>query len=503
MIRPRHILAFLLTVLFLIAALAWVFPDDGVKIGSVELKFPGLKEFFNPEKVEYADISDIVKKQLEVDTSDVSIVDTTSTQDTVRADAEVLEASEYPIEYAGNARQDMYDFFARMEQNSGTKPLRIMHYGDSQIEADHISGFLRERLQQSFGGHGVGYLAVKPVTQKLSWRVHPDEAWQRYTLYGKVDSSITHKQYGPAMALFRYAPVWNDTISGDTIANDTIPKDSTEYKASFTVENSFQGYGRTNRWDKAKLFYGNLHKPVVLSLYGEEDELIRQDSLMPTENTREYLLSDSLMKTFRVEMSGYDSPDVYAISLESNEGVILDNMPLRGSAGTVFTAMEYGMMLDWLNRMNAGMLIVQFGVNVVSDEIDDFTYYQTWMTRQLQALQRMRPDMPVLMVGISDMSKKEGTKYVSYNAIEKIRDAQKNAATEAGVAFWDMYEAMGGENSMPSWVWADPPLANKDFTHFNVEGARIISNMLYNAIMLEYHNYRNQKAEANEAGEGV
>lgn len=489
MIRPRHILGFLMAVLLLLAGLAMVFPEDGIKIGSVELKFPDFKEFFNPEKVEYADISDITKKQLKVDTSDATIADTSAILDTIRADAEVLAASEYPIEYANGAKQDMYAFFDKLEQAGNTKALRIMHYGDSQIEADHISGFLRERLQQSFGGHGPGYLAVKPVTQKLSWRVHPDEAWQRYTLYGKVDSTITHKRYGPAMALFRYAPVWSDSL----------PEDTTEYTASFSVENSFQGYGRTNRWDKAKLFYGNLHRPVVLSLYSKEDELIRKDSLMPTDNTQEYLLSDSLMNAFRVEMSGYDSPDVYSISLESSKGVVLDNMPLRGSAGTVFTAIEHGMILDWLNRLNTEMVIVQFGVNVVSDELDDFTYYQRWMAQQLKALKRMKPDVPVLVVGISDMSKKEGTKYVSYHAIEKIRDAQKNAATEAGVAFWDMYEAMGGENSMPSWVWADPPLANKDFTHFNVEGARIISNMLYNAIMLEYHNYRKEKTGEDDS----
>ena len=86
----------------------------------------------------------------------------------------------------------------------------------------------------------------------------------------------------------------------------------------------------------------------------------------------------------------------------------------------------------------------------------------------------------VLLAGISDL------------------DAQKNAAMRTDLIFWDMYEAMGGKNSMPSWVWAEPPLANKDFTHFNHEGSRIISNMLYNAIMLEYHNYRKEKNQPGE-----
>jgi hypothetical protein len=45
---------------------------------------------------------------------------------------------------------------------------------------------------------------------------------------------------------------------------------------------------------------------------------------------------------------------------------------------------------------------------------------------------------------------------------------------------------MGGENSMPSWVFAKPALANKDFTHFNEKGARMVAEMFYNALIYDY-----------------
>jgi hypothetical protein len=50
---------------------------------------------------------------------------------------------------------------------------------------------------------------------------------------------------------------------------------------------------------------------------------------------------------------------------------------------------------------------------------------------------------------------------------------------------------MGGKNSMPSWVFANPPLAQKDFTHFNRKGGHIIAQMFYNALMAEYDAYQN------------
>jgi hypothetical protein len=87
------------------------------------------------------------------------------------------------------------------------------------------------------------------------------------------------------------------------------------------------------------------------------------------------------------------------------------------------------------------------------------------------------------------MSRKEGATFVSYPNIAKIRDAQRNAAFRAGAAFWDCFQAMGGENSMPAWVFANPPLASKDFVHFSLRGSNLIAEMFYSSLMAEYDRY--------------
>jgi hypothetical protein len=92
-------------------------------------------------------------------------------------------------------------------------------------------------------------------------------------------------------------------------------------------------------------------------------------------------------------------------------------------------------------------------------------------------------------MGVSDMSRKVESHYESYPNIEKIRNAQRQAAFKANCAFWDTYEAMGGKNSMPSWVFSDPPLARKDFTHFTYKGSVVIAKMFYKALMNEYNKY--------------
>ena len=100
------------------------------------------------------------------------------------------------------------------------------------------------------------------------------------------------------------------------------------------------------------------------------------------------------------------------------------------------------------------------------------------------------------MVGVSDRSIRQGDNYITNPNVFKLRQAQKEAALENGCIFWDLFEAMGGENSMPAWVLRDEPLANKDFIHFNNKGAEHVATMFLNALRKEYKAYR-QRTQSN------
>ena len=108
---------------------------------------------------------------------------------------------------------------------------------------------------------------------------------------------------------------------------------------------------------------------------------------------------------------------------------------------------------------------------------------------RVDKLKTLVPDLSIIVIGMADMSVKEKDQFVSYPNLENTRDALRNAAFQADCAFWDMYAAMGGYNSMPSWVFAQPPLASTDFVHFNERGARVLAEMFYNAFMHDYNSY--------------
>jgi len=71
-------------------------------------------------------------------------------------------------------------------------------------------------------------------------------------------------------------------------------------------------------------------------------------------------------------------------------------------------------------------------------------------------------------------------------SVPRLLEAQRRLAQRTHSAFWNLFEAMGGANSMVDWVEQSPPLANKDYTHLNGRGGRKIADLLYQHLMSEY-----------------
>jgi lysophospholipase L1-like esterase len=139
------------------------------------------------------------------------------------------------------------------------------------------------------------------------------------------------------------------------------------------------------------------------------------------------------------------------------------------------------------------LIILQFGGNALP-AIKDSTMaanYAGYLRGQLTILKKVAPEASILFIGPSDMSIKEGTEYVTYPYLEDMRDAIKKTVLESGCAFFDMYDCMGGKNSMAGWV--DQKLAAADYIHFSPQGARKIATLLYSALIQEYNNYLKSK----------
>ena len=67
-------------------------------------------------------------------------------------------------------------------------------------------------------------------------------------------------------------------------------------------------------------------------------------------------------------------------------------------------------------------------------------------------MRKLRPNAQILVIGPSDMSTKIDGLYQSYPLLEYYIEKIKEAVKTENAAYWDIYKAMGGENSMVAWV---------------------------------------------------
>ncbi|MEI6817927.1 MAG: hypothetical protein WCL14_15070, partial [Bacteroidota bacterium] len=118
-----------------------------------------------------------------------------------------------------------------------------------------------------------------------------------------------------------------------------------------------------------------------------------------------------------------------------------------------------------------------------------FSWYERGMKTVMKQFTQCFPKSSILMVSVNDKSTKVNGEMETDIGVPVLVETQKRLADSAHVSFWNLYEAMGGHNSMVAWAAADTALANKDYTHLNYRGAAKVANMLYKELINGYDDY--------------
>lgn len=456
-----------------------LFPKNGIQItNTIKLNYPTFKELFLSEKNEKKDISNIIslaeteEKKLENDSAIKTI-------DTVIHPIVKLNIN---IEYKNKNKDALDNFFNSLNNVSNEKEnIRILHYGDSQIEGDRISDYLRSKLQSQFGGKGPGLISFLPVTPSIINQITWSNNWDRYTVFTGKDKRVKHNFFGALAHFTRFS-------------NYTSINDSNKYKnAWIKIITSKNGGTDAAAFNTLKLFYGGAKTKTHVELY-ENGSLNSTDSLLVggVFNLKTFSLNQKV-NALEFKFTGQDSPDFYGISLEGDRGVMVDNIGLRGSSGTFFNQINFNQLKQFYDYLNTKLIILQFGGNALPnmttpEQAIDFGRY---LKAQINTIKKLAPQASILIIGPADMSVKNGTEYETHPQLENVRDAIKNTAFETDCAFFDMYNCMGGKNSMISWV--DLGIGAKDYIHFSAGGARKIAVLLYSSLINDYNAYLNKK----------
>ena len=251
--------------------------EEGIYINKWFFKYPKTATFFSEKKQDFNKI-----KALD------SIVENVGTpvgedefQAQIKPDFSHIDTSKIQRLYYP---KDGKDFLNQLKANLQSPKCRIIHYGDSQIEGDRMSAYIRNRLQGYYGGSGPGFIPIVQAYQQISANVTPSNNWRRYAAFDPTHKRFSHKKYGAYTSISRFTKVYD-------FENDSINLENIETtKATIDIGVSQRSYALLRNVTSIGLHYGNAITPTSIQVYND-GELIKSDSLIADGNYHKYSIN--------------------------------------------------------------------------------------------------------------------------------------------------------------------------------------------------------------------
>jgi len=357
------------------------------------------------------------------------------------------------IPITGNVQQ-LSKFFNALNETK-SKKIRIAHYGDSIVWGDVISCDLRENFQKRYGGQGAGFqsIATDDIKVKETTKHTFSDNWEWASLFTRNPKNYTLGMAG------------------------TVAKTNSSGWTQYIGSNKYS----TKSFRTVRLFYNNATNncKVNYSLNNGGQTTIK---LEPGANVKESVInSGSDVNNIKLNFESCGGTNFFGVSLESGNGIYVDNFPIRGNSGISIADIPKNIFQDFNKLLNYKLIILNFGLNIASPEQTNYTWYRTKMVKVINYLKETFPDCSILMVSVGDKAIKKGTRFLTDPSITQVLKEQKDIADQSGVAFWNLFDAMGGENSMVEW--ANQNLCHKDYSHFTEKGGKLVADMIVEALM--------------------
>ena len=357
---------------------------------------------------------------------------------------------------SGHALDAFYTQLAKTRAKQKDAVTRILHYGDSLLTSDYISGTMRRRMQADLGDAGHGFLlTAKP--------------WDSY-----FHNDVEHGASAGWRASRITGPLAKDGMYGLGGATFTGSPGATAYFG--TSEHSKHGRN-VSRFD---IYY--LETPdggdVEIKLAGNTETFSTKGEAKIS-RVKSLSVADGEAKMSLRVVSG--KPRLFGVVLERDEpGVVYDALGANGARVELLSGIDGAHWGEQMSLRKPSLIVLQYGTNE-SEAPGIAANYEKTLTAVIEKIKAAAPSSSILIASPLDRAETtEGGALRTKPVIKRLVAAQKRVAEATNVAFWNTYEAMGGEGSMAAWVKRG--LGGSDLTHPSPAGAEVLGDRLYKAL---------------------
>lgn len=361
--------------------------------------------------------------------------------------------------------QDFYDKLYRLKtQNHGV--VRIVHIGDSHIQADMLSGTVRLNMQEQFGNAGRGLI--------FPYRVANTNGPSDIT-------SGSNVLWAAKRNVFFMNPI-PIGISGITI--------ETHAENAYISESLGNTTGRDYSFNHATVFYQQgpdfydflISDKSDVSAFEHDSCYFRNsvtfNSIIP--------VNAITIKTFSQDTCVQKTARLFGVLLQNDSAGVLYNMVgVNGAEYRHYLASEY--FAEQLSFLQPDLIIVSLGTNeAMNGNFKSDVFYET-INQTIEAIKQKSPNAKFLLTTPPDSYRWYNRRPYKNINTKKAAETIIRYCCDNNIAYWDLNSVMGGYGSMG--YWAKYGLSARDYVHFQPKGYKLQGNLLYQAILHNYKKY--------------
>ncbi|MBO5399705.1 MAG: hypothetical protein J6A18_05580 [Alistipes sp.] len=340
----------------------------------------------------------------------------------------------------------------------GQEPVRVAFMGDSFVEGDILTADLRELLQDTFSGGGVGFVPVaSPLTGFRQTVKTTSKGWTPYNIMQR-----------------RTVP---EPYVGDFFVSGWVAKASAGASTRWEMSDKRRHLQECQR---ARLtFICREAARIAIRLNDGEERLFDFEA---GDIVRQIVVEEEQIRSLEMRVeSGEAGFTAIGADFDSIGGVQVDNLSIRSNNGQAMFWSSAAVNAQMHAIRPYDLVILQYGLNIMQADRHNYSLYGEQVEKMVRYVESCFPGAAVVVMGVSDRAQRDENGFAPMDEAPDLVRAQREAAERCRVAFWDTYEAMQRKGGMIEFVaqgWA-----GKDYTHINYAGGREVARALYHALL--------------------
>ncbi len=368
-----------------------------------------------------------------------------------------------------NTVKAIENFFVKLA-NANSKKVNILHIGDSHLQADFYTGYVREHIQEVFGYGGRGF--IFPYACASTHSTYDYRTWK----YGKWEGARNVKN--PYLMDIGITGAVARTY--DSSAGFKFGFKEGILKPEFTVMKIY--CKKSEQSFNLKLKLNNYDDTIYLKTNVRPNQSFVRIDLPVVADTFEVFVdkTDSLQNFF----------ECYGMMIESckNKGVVYNSVGINGAGYShLLTQTLFDKQIE---ELKPDLVVIDLGAN----DFYGYRYNRTMMEANLKEIihkvKKASPQTSVLISCSQDIYyRRRRNIYATYPFSKLIQGTAK----EEGAAWYDYYSISGGRYSMLKW--RRYRLAKRDKVHLTTAGYHVKGDLYLNALLNSYVHYLKERPD--------